>query len=70
MNPDGSDPRNLTENDWEWDKHPSWSPDGSKIVFWSNREGRKQLFVMDADGRNVRNISNTPDDEYDPVWIR
>ncbi len=70
MNPDGSDPRNLTENGWEWEKHPSWSPDGSKIIFWSNREGRKQLYIMDADGRNVRNISNTPDDEYDPVWIR
>ena len=61
---------NLTRNDWEWDKHPSWSPDSRRIVFWSNRTGAKQIFVMDADGRNVRNISNTKWDEYDVLWIR
>ncbi|NLG50928.1 MAG: tetratricopeptide repeat protein, partial [Chloroflexi bacterium] len=44
MNADGSEQRNLTENEWEWEKHPTWSPDGSKIVFWSNREGRRQLY--------------------------
>jgi TolB protein len=68
--PNGEDARNLTQNDWEWDKMPSWSPDSSRIVFWSNREGRKQIYVMDADGRNVRNISNTDWDEYDCIWVR
>ncbi len=61
---------NLTRNDWEWDKRPSWSPDSRRIVFWSNRSGGKQIFVMDADGRDVRNISNTKWDEYDALWIR
>ena len=70
MDADGSDAHNLTENDWEWEKHPSWSPDSSRIIFWSNREGRQQLYIMDADGRNVRNISNSPDNEYDPIWIK
>ncbi len=68
--PDGTGARQLTENTWEWDKHPSWSPDSKRIVFWSNRTGVKQIYVMDADGRNVRNISNTEWDEYDPIWIR
>lgn len=70
INPDGTGVRQLTENTWEWDKHPSWSPDSKRIVFWSNRTGLKQIFVMDADGRNVRNISNSEWDEYDPIWIR
>jgi len=70
INADGSKPRNLTRNLWEWDKYPSWSPDSRRIVFWSNREFRKQIYVMDADGGNVRNISNTEWDEYDPVWIK
>jgi TolB protein len=61
---------NLTRNDWEWDKNPSWSPDSRRIVFWSNRTGVKQIFVMDADGRNLRNISNSTWDEYYPLWIR
>jgi len=70
INVDGSNPRNLTPNEWEWDKYPSWSPDGRRIVFWSNREGKKNIYIMDADGRNVKNISNTPWDEWKPLWIR
>ncbi len=47
---------NYTLNVWEWDKHPSFSPDSQKIVFWSNREGTKQIYVMDANGRNLKKI--------------
>lgn len=73
INADGNKAKNLTPNSWEWDKHPSWSPDSRQIVFWSNREGLKQIYVMDADGKNVcgwTNISNTTWEEYDPIWIR
>ncbi len=63
--------RRLTANDWEFDKHPSWSPDGTQIVFWSNREtGRAQIWVMNADGSNPRNLSNDPYNNWDPVWIK
>src|SRR5690606_30146792 len=57
MRADGSDQRQLTWNEWEWDKHPSWSPDGGQIVFYSNRGGQRQLWVMGQDGSNQRNIS-------------
>lgn len=61
----------LTQNDWEWDKHPSYSPDGQQIVFFSNREsGRRQIWVMNADGTQPRNISNNPYNDWDPVWIK
>ena len=30
--------------------HPAWSPDGSKIVFMSDRDGDIEIYVMDADG--------------------
>jgi TolB protein len=31
---------------------PSWSPDGTKILFSTGRSGRNELWVMDADGSN------------------
>ncbi len=63
-------PQPLTPNPWEWERHPTWSPESDRIVFWSNRNGLKQLYTMNADGSEVINISNTAWDEYDPIWIK
>lgn len=70
IQPDGKHNTRLTQNVWEWDKHPSWSPDGARIVFWSNRDGRKQLYIMNADGTDVRNISGNAFNDWDPVWVK
>jgi hypothetical protein len=71
INPDGSDMQRLTSNSWEWDKHPSWSPDGSQIVFWSNRDtGRRQLWVMNADGSNPHLLLKSTSNDWDPVWAK
>ena len=71
VDPDGSRLDRLTANDWEWDKHPSWSPDGTQIVFYSNRyTGRRQIWIMNADGTGQRNLSNNEYSDWDPVWIK
>lgn len=69
MSQDGSNPRQLTFNNWEWDKHPSFSVDSHQIVFYSNRSGVRQIWVMNTDGSNQTNISHNGADEWDPVWI-
>lgn len=68
--PDASVQEALMRNPWEWDKHPSWSPDSTRIAFMSNRDGTMGIWVMDRTGRNLRNISNTPWAEYEPVWVK
>jgi hypothetical protein len=68
--PDGSEIRRVTSNTWEWDKHPSWSPDGQQLVFWSNREsGRSQIWIMNWDGSNPRNLTNSLYNDWAPIWI-
>jgi Tol biopolymer transport system component len=48
----------------------AWSPDGTKIVFASDRSGFFRLYVMDADGHNVREMthSDNPGGNAYPAW--
>jgi Tol biopolymer transport system component/DNA-binding winged helix-turn-helix (wHTH) protein len=57
----------LTNNS-AWDERPVWSPDGRKIAFSSNRDGKKKIYVMDADGSNVQRITNNLAEDVNPCW--
>jgi len=63
---DGTAYRNLTRtpdaNEWG----PVWSPDGRRIAYSSDEGGVPMIFVMDADGSNVRRLSDVWG-EY-PAW--
>ena len=76
MDADGENQRRLTNNRHE-DWAPVWSPDGKRIVFFSNRDGHVhakhgwstfEIYVMDADGRNPQNFTNNSHDDRDPSW--
>jgi TolB protein len=44
---------------------PKWSPDG-RILFTSNRDGRREIYAMDADGANVNRFTKTG--AASPAW--
>jgi Tol biopolymer transport system component len=57
-NADGSGERVLTEG--ALDYNPTWSPDGTWIVFTSEREGSADLFRMKADGSGLERLTDDP----------
>ncbi|HXH88320.1 MAG TPA: hypothetical protein VNI55_06920, partial [Gaiellaceae bacterium] len=70
MNFDGSGVTALTSH-LEDDYHPTWSPDGKKIAFASEREGgngRPDIYVMNADGSDIRRIAPTSRSRDEPAW--
>ena len=58
---DGSGLKRLTDTKG-YNAEGSYSTDGKQIVFCSNRTGEKnlELFIMDADGKNVRQLTHAP----------
>ncbi len=48
-------------------ENPHWSPDSRHIVFQSNRTGSKQIYIMNADGKNLRQITAYGINE-NPAW--
>ena len=77
MNPDGSNPTRLTFSDSNtFCSDPAWSPDRSKIAFMREthtvpQPTPQQIYVMNADGSNVVNVSNLPDAsaaDKTPAW--
>jgi len=72
MNADGSRTRNLTNHPAD-DSLPEWLPDGKQIAFSSERDGKLNLFVMDANGRNQQRLTDSNHwhwmgDWFDPAF--
>ncbi len=65
---DGTGRRKLTD-DAAKDRGPAWSPDGKTIAFYSDRSGRYEIWTVQADGRNLRKLTDIAKiDVQSPVW--
>jgi Tol biopolymer transport system component len=47
---------------------PAWSPDGSRIAFTSRRDGREHVYVVTADGKDTRRLTDSTMDDDHPSW--
>ncbi|MFC5713482.1 S9 family peptidase [Thalassorhabdus alkalitolerans] len=50
------------------DQSPRWSPDGSEMVFSSNRSGTSQLWIMSTSGGEARQLTTLKNGAHSPVW--
>lgn len=66
-NRDGSDMRRLTNYN-VYTAEGILSPDGSKIVFTSLKDGDLEIYTMNADGTDVRRLTTTPGYDGGPWW--
>ena len=70
MEADGGNQQRLTENRHN-DMYSSWSPDGERIAFVSDRKGNwenYEIYVMDADGGNQQKLTNHRNWDSSPSW--
>ena len=64
MNVDGTNRRRITTHP-DADTTPQWSPSGAEIVFTSDRTGKAQLYIKNADGTGAERRLPIPDGEAD-----
>src|SRR5688572_17507016 len=64
----GGPPTNVTRNPFA-DQYPRVSPDGSRILFHSNRDYNFEVYSVAADGTDVRNLTQSPHDDRFATWV-
>ena len=69
MKPDGSGLKQITSGHGD-DREPSFSPDGTKIAFASDRafKGSYDIWTVDLKSGEVKQWTSAADDEYEPAW--
>jgi len=69
VNVDGREPEQiwLTRSPG-YDCYPSFAADGETLVYMSEREGNRDLYIMDMDGNDVAQLTDVPAIDYEPAF--
>lgn len=67
VNVDGSGRTRLTST-LTRNFSPTWSPDGKRIAFASERDHRFYIYVMNADGSGQTRLTNNSANDGNPAW--
>lgn len=67
MNSTGFEESVIADGDLD-ETQPAWAPDGSKIAFTSNRDGDNEIFVIDINKSNLKQLTKNNIDDRSPVW--
>ena len=68
INTDGEDPQPLINGKEGYGWQPAWSPDGKQIAFVSPRDGDDEIFVVNVDGSDLRQITDNSEKDASPTW--
>ncbi len=66
LNIGSSETRQITFGEGS-NESPAWAPNGRHLAFMSTRAGRSQIFTVDRDGRNLRQITRDGNNQM-PHW--
>ncbi len=67
INADGTEDRGLTNRNFS-DSSPRWSPDGTRIAYISDREGKPQIYVRWMDNGQTAQLTNLESAPSDIAW--
>ncbi|MBA3533584.1 MAG: PD40 domain-containing protein, partial [Ardenticatenales bacterium] len=65
---EGSNRKLLTQGSDMTHLHPAWSPDGEQIAFTSTLSETMALYVMKADGTEIRQVTSETEGFTSPAW--
>ena len=68
MNADGAGQTRITNNSSDSESLPSWSPDGTHIVYSSDKETSYKIFKLNADGSGTSEKLSNNDTDRAPFW--
>jgi TolB protein len=68
VSPDGSDLQRVTIGHDRDNEDPSWAPDGRHLVVSSNRSGHTNLWVLDVETGEARQLTQGKGKDTGPCW--